>query len=384
MRYRSMTLFSRHLTGQVVDYINGNPLIVNTSYDELATKSIEDCLTPEYFHVVRSGGVKPYLPVEIKTISRVAIPMHQSFHKITPSKDASGDWFMSPIDIRLIPEAGLPAWDSGMIASVTNSAIASSRRETLDGLTFLAELHKTKDLIKSSMGRVFNFADRALAQARRVSRRPSSVPRLFSKYWLEYRYGWRPLLYDIQDLVHQVQEGSRTYNEGRSAVSVDLGSSSTLVTGGTSYDTTCVRTVVGTRTYRGYAFSVGHYGSTPSFNPIQTGWELIPYSFVVDWFFNVGDFLTAVTPNPAVDTPVSGYSVRDHFVCTRDYNFGPSKNPNLINMSTGGSYTLSLDYYTRVQSGAVLPRLFPRLTTAKFADLFGLITQRSAALRLRI
>jgi hypothetical protein len=29
-------------------------------------------------------------------------------------------------------------------------------------------------------------------------------------------------------------------------------------------------------------------------NPLLTGWEVIPYSFVLDWFVGVGDFLSAV------------------------------------------------------------------------------------------
>jgi hypothetical protein len=27
-------------------------------------------------------------------------------------------------------------------------------------------------------------------------------------------------------------------------------------------------------------------------------WELIPYSFVVDWFLNIGDFIGSLTPSP--------------------------------------------------------------------------------------
>jgi uncharacterized protein YjeT (DUF2065 family) len=32
-----------------------------------------------------------------------------------------------------------------------------------------------------------------------------------------------------------------------------------------------------------------------SVNPFRTAWELIPFSFVVDWFFNVGDLITSST-----------------------------------------------------------------------------------------
>jgi hypothetical protein len=31
------------------------------------------------------------------------------------------------------------------------------------------------------------------------------------------------------------------------------------------------------------------------FNPLQTGWELIPFSFVVDWFLSIGKTLSAMS-----------------------------------------------------------------------------------------
>ena len=33
------------------------------------------------------------------------------------------------------------------------------------------------------------------------------------------------------------------------------------------------------------------YGRWTSLNPINIAWELIPYSFVVDWFLNIGGYL---------------------------------------------------------------------------------------------
>lgn len=42
------------------------------------------------------------------------------------------------------------------------------------------------------------------------------------------------------------------------------------------------------------------YASGLSFNPFLTAWELVPLSFVIDWFVNIGDFaaaqLTAFSP----------------------------------------------------------------------------------------
>lgn len=42
-------------------------------------------------------------------------------------------------------------------------------------------------------------------------------------------------------------------------------------------------------------------------NPLQTAWELIPYSFVVDWFAPIGTWLGSVQPVPGIDS-VRGYT----------------------------------------------------------------------------
>jgi hypothetical protein len=39
--------------------------------------------------------------------------------------------------------------------------------------------------------------------------------------------------------------------------------------------------------------------------PIESAWELIPFSFIVDWFINVGDKISAFTPNFGVKTLAS-------------------------------------------------------------------------------
>lgn len=38
------------------------------------------------------------------------------------------------------------------------------------------------------------------------------------------------------------------------------------------------------------SFDLARWGSL---NPVSLGWELIPYSFVIDWFYNIGGFLKA-------------------------------------------------------------------------------------------
>lgn len=120
-----------------------------------------------------------------------------------------------------------------------------------------------------------------------------------SNYWLEYSYGWRPLLSDIYGSAELL---AKTYYENRS----------TLVTG--SHKETQVfkehtlfnldqwnlretlsgvnneRTTYKLEFVEDNAFAQ-RLASTGITNPLLLAWELIPYSFVLDWFIPVGTYL---------------------------------------------------------------------------------------------
>lgn len=135
--------------------------------------------------------------------------------------------------------------------------------------------------------------------------------------WLEYRYGWKPLLLDCEtaiDLVHDVRDGVWKRLVARAGESSDLNvlrpysiSSVKESTSLTSAGTVDIRYAGSANAGVIYQVSPG----TPSDRLLQnlglrardlapTIWELLPFSFVVDWTVNVSEWLQAVTPNPDV------------------------------------------------------------------------------------
>jgi hypothetical protein len=115
--------------------------------------------------------------------------------------------------------------------------------------------------------------------------------------WLEYSYGWKPLIQDIYSAVKVLEgplkegvvRGNGTFQKKAKLLNFPTGSQ--LVSGTISI------------TYR------YQYGATVSItnpnlaaasqagliNPIAPLWELVPFSFVVDWFTPVGNFLENFT-----------------------------------------------------------------------------------------
>lgn len=59
-------------------------------------------------------------------------------------------------------------------------------------------------------------------------------------------------------------------------------------------------------------------------NPFVTAWELIPLSFVVDWFVGVGDALTVLSPPSGLDNQANTYSFKAEDKLTIAYPDGSS------------------------------------------------------------
>lgn len=128
-------------------------------------------------------------------------------------------------------------------------------------------------------------------------------PNNLANHWLEYSYGWKPLLSDIYGSAELI---SRTYNENRpSSVKVsarDIQNEDRI--NGTAASGSAVfrvrrKAVVEDRVTYTVEFKedsavASRLAQTGISNPLLLAWELVPYSFVVDWFLPVGTYLSAI------------------------------------------------------------------------------------------
>nr|UUW21341.1 MAG: maturation protein [Sanya fiers-like virus 29] len=118
----------------------------------------------------------------------------------------------------------------------------------------------------------------------------------FASAWLEYRYGWMPLVnstYDVLDnmITHRLRNGIRV-SARESCVKDDV-----YRGGNGSYENPYIAASshLSERIRVSGVFWIPNSDSVfdyTTLNPALIAWELLPYSFVADWFVNVSEVLT--------------------------------------------------------------------------------------------
>jgi hypothetical protein len=181
-------------------------------------------------------------------------------------------------------------------------AAAGIDNPTLDGAVAIAELREALSFMRNPL-RALN---RELVRVRRDKWRDHGKWRTktTSEYlrdnWLSYRYGVRPLVKDVQDAAHAVartalnDEPKRQTSRGSASESFHF--SSDGKSGDFDFITeTRVEVDVEAGVLYELALGPNTFGLGLQRVPVAV-WEAIPYSFVVDWFANIGSFVSAITP----------------------------------------------------------------------------------------
>jgi len=124
-----------------------------------------------------------------------------------------------------------------------------------------------------------------------------SRPTDAAKIWLEYWFGWKPLVGDIYNAIDVLQrEGPALQVQGRGTVRSEYVYTPRSGNWNWHYNwpLVTVRSLVQARV-RVSNPNLYRANQLGLVNPASVAWELIPFSFLVDWFIPVGEFLDSWT-----------------------------------------------------------------------------------------
>lgn len=273
----------------------------------------------------------------------------------------------------------LPPLDKKFV-QLAAAAIYSNGHDTL---TFLAELASVKNMFLSvgkkllrlhSMDRTLRRKALTLKEVRDYASRRSVKD--VSNEWLQARYGWRTLGYDLMSLNKAIQNlnvSKKRYSERKGNTTQQTSIETLETPSPPSVDVHSVNLTIVT----GVRGSVVADIDVPQFqfNPLQTGWELIPYSFVIDWFVSVGKAISAAS-FLAYQSKYSA-SVGQYVKVTKSVVTTLRNNASVqgTRISTGDCEA-SLEVRTPC-SVPLVPHFSLNLNAAKVADLVGLLVQRT-------
>jgi hypothetical protein len=144
--------------------------------------------------------------------------------------------------------------------------------------------------------------------------------------WLEYQYGWKPLLSDLYEATVKYYGNPRP-KVFRAASAGEMEIFSPATTNFVGYTRTSptykkvkVKVVVEFTINDTSLATLSEWGIV---DPLALAWELTPYSFVVDWFSSIGDYLSTLN--------LSGITfTRGYWDVHKDYSISVTCTPKFL------------------------------------------------------
>lgn len=273
----------------------------------------------------------------------------------------------------------IPFWSSsakrvqlpmGLEEGAINDARAKIANMRISVGVALGEAKTTIAMIAQSMDRLVRayralFRSKNPHEAYRIlygkhRRYRHSHTKTAANLWLEWFYGWYPLLMDIWGGVETLRNGFRTKEQIFSVTSMRSqefsGEKLTLSPVAARSNTRSesnndvVRASSKVKLWGRVLFSEFHVAASLGVNnPASVAWELVPYSFVIDWLIPIGEWLEALSATSGTSF-VAGCvtNVVEGRAWYKDLTPGVSSDPSRY-PSNNSNFTVEVLAMTRTQ-----------------------------------
>lgn len=203
-------------------------------------------------------------------------------------------------------------------------ALAGVDEPVFEGAKFIAELRETIGFLTNPLGTFVRKLEgyRKTKRARKYLNH-MTTGEFISSNWLRYRYAIRPIVHDIESAAQAVAQTVHGHTPERKTSRGSASDSSSQSNSGV-IDSFFDQDTVTDHTVSVRAGVLYQYIRDPStFGvgvPFIAGavWEAIPFSFVADWFFNIGSFIDAASPRGGVKRLASWTTTKVESNTTRE------------------------------------------------------------------
>lgn len=319
-RVRSQGSFQKPFTNSITRTLcNGSNVNVSSGpvgIEVGTTKTTMDMVVPKFHSRVERGEIfnNPFYSV---TTEKEGSAVGALFASYVPSCSGTGTktetqtlYISGGSDYYPVPWTSRDSNRSNAVKLAGTQALANVLPPDVTGLVELAELSKTLALVRSPLTGLKTLFQRIRESRRYILSRYKyrTLGEYIADNWLKYRYGVMPLVGTIEGLMKTISDekasrrftargyANATYAQQTSPVRTNTYTWSVATLQGNRKGSVSVRAGV---LYE-HTFSAGdRFGTNLSEVP-SAAWELIPFSFVADWFVNVGNYIRALTPKAGV------------------------------------------------------------------------------------
>jgi hypothetical protein len=233
------------------------------------------------------------------------------------------------------------SWSAGSFPSVyqqgirvQNKLVKKLNKRDIDLGVALGEARETAAFVQSAALRLYGAYHAArkrdvsgMLKALGVSRTSNAkrqqlrdIPHAAADVWLEYSYAVRPLLADVYGAVSALEKRHKRPEVVKTRARVTNELDHKMATSGVNPGSADIEwSLQGTLTSsielsfeiaNPFLYTLSQLGLT---NPMNVAWELVPFSFVVDWFIPIGSWFDGLVPPQGISSVRGSQSYYGNF-----------------------------------------------------------------------
>jgi len=203
--------------------------------------------------------------------------------------------------------SGIPGHCDDLLQSALTSAFARNTTQKASALVTAGEGKETVTGVVDVIRRIMRIMY-AVRKKQFKALKKELAPSEMADFWMEIRYGIRPIYFDMCQIVDAFRDateiGSRLTTRGFRSYAYN--DSDTVLVANGNYDQSIDRELQFQFTARAGCLScvdrVGYSSLFGLTDIVSAIYDLATLSFVLDWFFNVGDTIAAHTPEANLTT----------------------------------------------------------------------------------